>query len=82
MSLSAQSICCHRALSGAEKSGGRSRRYAMRKEAAIIAGAKQLLMARNTHDGGEAHRYLQKHSMDNGTNLGRGAAQMLLALKQ
>ena len=51
------------------------------KEAAIIAGAKQLLMARNNMTEEEAHRYLQKHSMDNGTNLVE-TAQMLLALKQ
>ena len=51
------------------------------KEDAIIAGAKQLLMARNNVTEEEAHRYLQKHSMDNGTNLVE-TAQMLLALKQ
>lgn len=50
------------------------------KDTAIIAGAKQLLMARNNMTEEEAHRYLQKHSMDNGTNLVE-TAQMLLALK-
>ena len=45
-----------------------------------VAGAKQLLMERNNMTEEEAHRYLQKHSMDNGTNLVE-TAQMLLALK-
>lgn len=50
------------------------------KDAAIIASAKQLLMTRNNMTEEEAHRYLQKHSMDNGINLVE-TAQMLLALK-
>ena len=50
------------------------------KENAVVASAKQLLMARNNMTEEEAHRYLQKHSMDNGTNLVE-TAQMLLALK-
>lgn len=50
------------------------------KEVAIIANAKQLLMARNNMTEEEAHRYLQKRSMDNGTNIVE-TAQMLLALK-
>ncbi|MDE7476526.1 MAG: ANTAR domain-containing protein [Lachnospiraceae bacterium] len=50
------------------------------KEAAIIENAKQLLMTRNNMTEEEAHRYLQKHSMDNGTNMVE-TAQMLLALK-
>lgn len=50
------------------------------KEVSIIASAKQLLMTRNNMTEEEAHRYLQKRSMDNGTNLVE-TAQMLLALK-
>lgn len=50
------------------------------KEDAIIADAKNLLMERNNMTEEEAHRYLQKHSMDNGTNMVE-TAQMLLAMK-
>ena len=50
------------------------------KEAAIIESAKQLLIMRNNMTEEEAHRYLQKHSMDNGTNMVE-TAQMLLAMK-
>lgn len=50
------------------------------KEAAVIENAKQLLITRNNMTEEEAHRYLQKHSMDNGTSLVE-TAQMVLALK-
>ena len=50
------------------------------EEASIIDSAKCLLMERNHMTEEEAHRYLQKHSMDNGTNMVE-TAQMLLALK-
>ena len=50
------------------------------KEVSIIRSAKQLLMARNNMTEEEAHRYLQKHSMDNGTSMVE-TAQMVLALK-
>ena len=50
------------------------------KEAAVIERAKQLLITRNHMTEEEAHRYLQKHSMDNGTGLVE-TAQMVLALK-
>lgn len=50
------------------------------EEAAVIDSAKRLLMERNNMTEEEAHRYLQKHSMDNGTNMVE-TAQMLLALK-
>lgn len=48
-------------------------------EDAIIKHAKELLMARNHMDEGEAHRYLQKCSMDSGTNLVE-TAQMVLSM--
>ena len=48
-------------------------------EDAIIMHAKELLMARNHMDEGEAHRYLQKCSMDSGTNLVE-TAQMVLSM--
>jgi response regulator NasT len=49
------------------------------EEAATIAHAKGLLMDRNNMTEEEAHRYLQKHSMDNGTNMVE-TAQMVLAM--
>ena len=50
------------------------------KEAAVIETAKQLLITRNNMTEDEAHRYLQKRSMDNGTDMVE-TAQMVLALK-
>lgn len=49
------------------------------EEAAVIAKAKALLMERNHMTEEEAHRYIQKHSMDNGTNMVE-TAQMVLSL--
>lgn len=50
------------------------------KEAVVIAEAKKLLITRNHMTEEEAHRYLQKHSMDNGTGMVE-TAEMVLALK-
>ena len=49
------------------------------KEKKLIAEAKALLMERNHMTEEEAHRYLQKTSMDSGTNLVE-TAEMLFAL--
>lgn len=49
------------------------------EEKAIIDEAKSLLMERNRMDEDEAHRYLQKSSMDSGTNM-LETAQMVLAI--
>lgn len=49
------------------------------KDQKLIADAKELLMSRNNMTEEEAHRYLQKTSMDSGTNLVE-TAQMLFAL--
>ena len=49
------------------------------KEQQIIDSAKNLLMERNHLTESEAHRYLQKCSMDSGTNLVE-TAQMVLTL--
>ncbi len=49
------------------------------KEKGIIAEAKALLMERNNMTEAEAHRYIQKSSMDSGTGLSE-TAQMILAL--
>lgn len=49
------------------------------EEAALINEAKQLLMERNNMTEEEAHRYIQKTSMDNGTGMVE-TAQMILTL--
>ena len=46
---------------------------------ALIAKAKALLMERNNMTEAEAHRYIQKCSMDSGTNLVE-TAQMVISL--
>ena len=51
------------------------------EEVATIAKAKRLLMERNNMTEEEAHRYLQKHSMDNSTNMVE-TAQMVLSMMQ
>lgn len=50
-----------------------------REETALIREAKELLMSRNHMTEEEAHRYLQKCSMDSGTNMVE-TAQMVLAM--
>lgn len=49
------------------------------EENALILEAKALLMERNNLSEEEAHRYMQKRSMDNGTGLTE-TAQMILSL--
>ena len=49
------------------------------EQEALIRKAKELLMARNNMTEEEAHRYIQKRSMDNGTGLTE-TAQMILSL--
>ena len=49
------------------------------EETELIGKAKALLMERNNLSEEEAHRYLQKRSMDNGTGLAE-TAQMILSL--
>lgn len=51
------------------------------EEVRLIREAKELLMARNNMSEEEAHRYIQKCSMDSGTNLVE-TAQMVLRLLQ
>ena len=45
----------------------------------MIEQAKAVLMERNSFSEDEAHRYIQKRSMDNGTGLVE-TAQMILSL--
>lgn len=49
------------------------------EEKAVIRQAKELLMGRNQMTEEEAHRYLQKNSMDSGTNMVE-TAQMVLSI--
>ena len=49
------------------------------EEKALIAKAKSLLIERNNMTEEEAHRYLQKSSMDSGTNM-LETAQMVLTI--
>lgn len=51
------------------------------EEASTIMKAKRLLMERNHMTEEEAHRYIQKHSMDNSTNMVE-TAQMVLTMMQ
>ncbi len=56
------------------KPGGRTA-----QEQALIQDAKELLMVRNNMSEEEAHKYIQKCSMDSGTNMVE-TAQMVLSL--
>lgn len=51
------------------------------EERQMILSAKQLLMERNNLTEEEAHRYIQKSSMDSGTNMVE-TAQMILSMMQ
>lgn len=51
-------------------------------EEAAIKAAKELLMARNHMTEEEAHRYLQKCSMDSGTNIVETAQMVLSMMKE
>lgn len=52
------------------------------EEEADIKAAKELLMARNHMTEEEAHRYLQKCSMDSGTNIVETARMVLSMMKE
>lgn len=52
------------------------------REEALINAAKELLMVRNHMNEEEAHRYLQKCSMDSGTNLVETAQMALSMMKE
>ncbi len=52
------------------------------EEKALILKAKLMLMDRNNMTEEEAHRYLQKHSMDSGTNLVEMAEMVLKMFDQ
>ena len=63
------------------RSARQSPRIRNREEEAAIREAKELLMARNHMTEEEAHRYLQKCSMDSGTNLAETAFMVLSVMK-
>lgn len=65
---------------GAEGECGSSK-HRSQEDQQIIRKAKELLMARNSFTEEEAHKYIQKRSMDNGTGLVE-VAQMILSLLQ
>lgn len=75
ISMMSQTISRRRKKRGA-KPKGRSG-----EEKQVLAEAKQLLMERNNMTEDEAHRYIQKCSMDTGTNMVE-TAQMVLTLMQ
>lgn len=52
------------------------------KELTFIQEAKELLMARNNMTEEEAHRYIQKCSMDSGTNMVETAQMVLSMMKE
>lgn len=52
------------------------------EEEAAIKDAKELLMGRNHLTEEEAHRYLQKRSMENGTNMAETALMVLSIMKE
>lgn len=61
------------------KKEGQAPKQRTEEEIALIQEAKALLMERNNLSEEEAHRYMQKRSMDNGTGLTE-TAQMILSL--
>lgn len=52
------------------------------EEKALIQEAKELLMGRNHMSEEEAHRYIQKSSMDSGTNMVETAQMILTMMKE
>lgn len=60
-----------------ERRKGEKKRTAGQRE--VVKKAKELLMERNNMSEGEAHRYLQKSSMDSGTNMVE-TAEMVLSI--
>ena len=52
------------------------------EEVALIKEAKELLMSRNHMSEEEAHRYIQKSSMDSGTNMVETAQMILTMMKE
>ena len=52
------------------------------QQKAVITRAKELLMSRNNMSEAEAHRYLQKSSMDSGTNMVETAEMVLMVMAE
>ena len=68
-------------LNGRRRSDQKHLKHRSQEDQQIIRKAKELLMARNSFTEEEAHKYIQKRSMDNGTGLVE-VAQMILSLLQ
>ena len=68
-----------RAAEGKRKRRREKQRKRNEEETALIREAKGVLMERNNMTEGEAHRYIQKCSMDNSTNMVE-TAQMVLSM--
>ena len=51
------------------------------EEIAVIKEAKLVLMKRNNMTEDEAHRYIQKHSMDNSTSMVETAQMVLTVMR-
>ncbi len=64
-----------------KKKRQKPRRTRSREEEALLTSAKELLMAHNHFTEPEAHRALQKYSMDSGINLAEAAERVLSILK-
>ena len=71
-------MMCHSQLRARKKQKSMSQRRS-KEEEQLIRRAKEILMERNHMTEKEAHRYLQKSSMDSGTSLTE-AAQMILCM--
>lgn len=64
-----------------KKSNKEKQKYRSEEDKATIAKAKELLMNRNSISEEEAHRYIQKTSMDSGTNMVETAEMILTMMK-
>ncbi len=71
-------MMCHSQLRARKKQKSMSQRRS-KEEEQLVRRAKEILMERNHMTEKEAHRYLQKSSMDSGTSLTE-AAQMILCM--
>lgn len=63
------------------KKAGKEPTNRLPKEKKLLNEAKALLMSRNNMTEDEAHRYIQKYSMDNSTSLQETARMILSAVK-
>ncbi|MBQ9120472.1 MAG: ANTAR domain-containing protein [Lachnospiraceae bacterium] len=79
MMLRRSSVAARRSQHTKQESTGSTSRGRSEAEKAVIEKAKLVLMQRNHMTEEEAHRYIQKNSMDSGTNLTE-MAEMILSM--